>query len=61
MMSLFKKILTIYPSLSNKDFDLFLGTIVLQNDSDDKGDYIKEWNHPTLAKPTQTQLDEITG
>lgn len=60
-MSLFEKILTIYPSLNNKDFDPFLGTIVLQNDSDGKGDYIKEWNHPTLTKPTQAQLDEITG
>jgi len=61
MMSLFEKILTIYPSLSNKDFDLFLGTIVLQNDSDGKGDYIKEWNHPTLSEPTQAQLDKITS
>jgi len=59
-MSLFEKILRIYQSLSNKDFDSFLGTIVLQNDSDGKGDYIKEWNHPTLAKPTQAQIDEIT-
>ena len=60
-MSLFEKILTIYPSLSSKDFDSFLGTIVLQNDSDGKGDYIKEWNHPTLTKPTQAQLDKITS
>ena len=61
MMTLFEKILKIYPSLNNKDFDVFLGTILLQNDSDGKGDYIKEWNHPTLAKPTQAQLDKITS
>ena len=27
-----------------------------QPDSDGKGDYIKEWNHPTLARPTDEQL-----
>ena len=27
-----------------------------ENDSDGKGDYIKEWNHPTLPKPTDEQL-----
>jgi type I restriction enzyme M protein len=34
----------------------FIKTIVLQNDSDGKGDYIAAWNHPTLAKPTEDQL-----
>ena len=24
------------------------------------GDYIKSWNHPTLTRPTQTQLDGVT-
>ena len=33
------------------------GTIVLQNNSDGKGDFIAEWNHPSLSKPTQSQLD----
>jgi hypothetical protein len=28
----------------------------LQNDSDDKGDYIAKWEHPTLPKPTDEQL-----
>jgi hypothetical protein len=51
-MSLYDKIIKLYPSLTQSDFDPFTGTIVLQNDSDGRGDYIKEWNHPTLARPT---------
>jgi len=58
-MSLYEKITTLYPDLTNEDFYPDTGTIVLQNDSDGKGDYIKEWNHPTLAKPTQEQLDGV--
>ena len=56
----YKKIITIYPTLSDKDFFQPEGTITLQNDSDGRGDYIKSWNHPTLAQPTQAQLDAIT-
>ena len=51
-----EKIKTIYPELTNADFSPVSGTILLQNDSDGKGDYIKSWNHPTLAKPTDEQL-----
>ena len=58
-MTLYEKITTLYPSLTDADFALE-GTIMLQNDSDGKGDYIKEWNHPTLAKPTQEQLDGVS-
>jgi len=53
-MTLVEKIKAIYPELA--DFDFASGVITLQNDSDGKGDYIKEWNHPTLAKPTEEQL-----
>ena len=56
-MTLYEKIITIYPNLVNYDFAI--GDIILQNDSDGKGDYIKEWNHPTLAKPTEEQLGAI--
>ena len=35
------------------------GNIYLQNDSDGKGDYIKSWTHPTLARPTQSALDAL--
>jgi len=58
-MTLYEKITTLYPSLTDADFSPIEGTIMLQNDSDGKGDYIKEWNHPTLAKPTQEQLDGV--
>jgi hypothetical protein len=58
-MSLSKKIKIIYPTLSELDFFPGLGTIILQNDSDGRGDYIKEWNHPTFPKPTQDQLDSV--
>jgi hypothetical protein len=52
-MTLYEKIMAIYPELQLQDFVI---TIQLQNDSDGKGDYIREWNHPTLAKPTDEQL-----
>ena len=58
-MTLYDKIIKLYPTLTPQDFSLFSGTIVLQNDSDGKGDYIKSWNHLTLPKPTQQQLDSI--
>jgi hypothetical protein len=52
-MILYEKIKSIYPSLTNSDFDLE-GTILLQNDG--SGDYIAKWEHPTLARPTEEQL-----
>ena len=52
-MTLFDKIMAIYPSLTEQDF---LTVITLQNDSDGKGDYIAKWEHPTLAKPTDEEL-----
>ena len=45
--------MALYPSLTTEDF---ITVIILQNDSDGNGDYIKEWNHPTLARPTDEQL-----
>ncbi len=58
-MTLYEKIIQIYPELSTHDFSR--GVILLQNDSDGKGDYIAKWEHPTLAKPTQEQLNAVTG
>ena len=52
-MTLFEKIMALYPSLTDKDF---MTVIRLQNDSDGKGDYIAEWNHPEFAKPTDEEL-----
>ncbi len=55
-MNLYDKIITLYPELTGEDFFPGSGTIALQNDSDGQGDYIKAWNHPTLAEPTAEQL-----
>ena len=40
---------------ANKEVD-FLNEVKLQDDSDGKGAYIKEWNLD-IAKPTMAQLD----
>jgi hypothetical protein len=51
-MTLYEKIMAIYPELQLVDFSFPTGTIRLQNDSDGRGDYIAAWEHPTLARPT---------
>ena len=56
MITLYDKIMAIYPDLTTQDF---LTVIRLQNDSDGRGDYIAAWNHPTLPRPTQEQLDAV--
>lgn len=56
MMSLYDRIMAIYPTLVTQDF---LTVIRLQNDSDGRGDYIAAWDHPTLPRPTQEQLDAV--
>ena len=55
-MTLYDKILAIYPELTPQDF---MTTIRLQNDSDGNGDYIAFWGHPSLSQPTQAELDAI--
>jgi len=57
-MTLYQKINTLLPELTDNDFSIDYGTIKLQNDGN--GDYIAEWNHPTLTQPTQEQLDGVT-
>jgi hypothetical protein len=52
-MTLYEKIMNLYPNLNQEDFS---NVIILQNDSDGKGDYIAKWEHPTLAKPTDEEL-----
>ena len=52
-MTLYDKIMALYPDLTQHDF---LTVIRLQNDSDGKGDYITKWEHPTLPRPTEEQL-----
>ena len=56
-MILYDKIISLYPELAT--FDFASGLITLQNDSDGRGDYIAKWEHPTLARPTQEQLDSV--
>ena len=51
---MYDKIMALYPSLTQQDF---LTVIILQNDSDGKGDYIAKWEHPTLARPTDAELE----
>ena len=53
---MFEKITKLYPELTVADFSPVTGTILLQNDSDGKGDFIAKWEHPTLAKPTDEEL-----
>ena len=60
-MTLYDKLIALYPSLTPDDFFPFGDTIRLQNDSDGRGDYIAEWNHPTLPKPTDEQLATVGG
>jgi XkdW protein len=52
-MSLYEKIIALYPELTDNDF---MTVIRLQNDSDGKGDYIAKWDHPTLPRPTDEEL-----
>ena len=55
-MHLSDKIKKLYSELKNEDFVGPLSTIYLRDDSDGNGAYIAEWNHLTLAKPTDEQL-----
>ena len=54
-MTLYDKIIAIYPQLEQQDF---MTVIILQNDSDGKGDYIAKWEH-TLPRPTDEQLGAV--
>jgi len=55
-MTLPEKIMALYPRLTTQDF---LTVITLQNNSDGRGDYIAKWEHPTLPRPTEEQLDGV--
>lgn len=52
-MTLYDKIMALYPDLEQQDF---FTVIRLQNDSDGKGDYIAAWEHPVYPEPTEQQL-----
>ena len=55
-MTLYDKIIALYPELAN--FNFAASIITLQNDSDGKGDYIAKWEH-TLPRPTDEQLGAV--
>ena len=55
-MTLYEKIMGLYPELTVNDF---MTVIRLQDNSDGQGPYIAKWEHPTLARPTQEQLDSV--
>jgi len=57
-MELWEKIVAEYPEIAEDNFRIFSRTIILQDDSDGVGAYIKEWNYSkpipdglTLGKP----------
>ena len=56
-MTLVQKIMTLYPELTIDDF--MDGIILVRNDSNGTPDYLTQWNHPTLARPTKEQLDSL--
>jgi hypothetical protein len=56
-MTLYDKIIALYPSLTEGDFDPIKGTILLQNDGN--GDYVKTWTNSN-PQPTQDELNSVT-
>ena len=46
----------LYLAANSKTWDSEQDNIVLQNDSDGKGDYIKSWNVSGLAQPSDSQI-----
>lgn len=42
---MYEQIIAAYPELKDTPEAFWNGTIKLQNDTDGKGDYVKEWNY----------------
>ena len=57
--NLYKKLKTLYPELKDTDFIPESNCILLRNDGDDNGDYIDIWNHSTLSRPTDEDLESV--
>jgi len=57
-MDLKVKLIKIYPQLTDSDFSVD-GPITLIDYADGKGVQIYKWEHTTLPKPTQEQLDGV--
>jgi hypothetical protein len=54
-MTLYEKIIFIYPQLA--EYNFADRDILLQNDG--RGDYIAKWEHPDYPQPTDEQLAGI--
>ena len=50
-----------YLEANSKTTDEFTSNILLQNDSDGNGDYIKIWNVSGVTKPTDSQLNALAS
>ena len=67
-MTLIEKIKSLYSDIDDGYFgyeiilfDITNSAYTMPNDAVNVGNcYIQKWEHPTLAKPTQAQLDAIT-
>ena len=57
--TLHARIVKLRSDLTDNDF-FDRGTIQLQDDSDGKGAYIKSWTHPTITRPTDDEIKEVT-
>ena len=55
-MGIKEDLLAAMPSLTNEDFSPMLDIILLQDDSDGKGAYIKYWNH---SEPLPEQFKNL--
>jgi hypothetical protein len=55
--TLCEKIKKLYPELTDVDFSPITGTIVINDEG--AGEYIADWKHLVLSKPTQDQLAQL--
>ena len=66
-MTLYDKIKSLYPTVDEGDFHRRIVMVDITNSAFPIPDgavrvgsvYIESWTHPTLAQPTQAQLDAI--
>lgn len=58
-MNLYEKIRQLYPELTDEDFAPVISAISLQDNSDGNGPFIAKWEHPTLPRPTEEQLNSL--
>ena len=59
-LSLYDKIMIIYPELTFEDFMIDKNGYVVMKD-DGEGAYIYSWTHPIFPRPTQEQFDNVVS